>query len=187
MGQPTYTHTSRDAQGTPTQVEHSQLQAATDPTDPAKDGTSGCHDKPQRILPIQPGMAQVPARPRSSQFLVSRQGTSLATASRLPLPRSGSGRRRVSCNIIRSPNCFFENNEFFSKPPGRPLWGSGGVSWGSGGPVGLEKLVDSLTRRISPTTKFGFGPVSLRSGPGMAKKSQGNHENFKKSQEIQEI
>ena len=48
--------------------------------------------------------------------------------------------------------------------------------WGA---VWLEKPVDSLTRRIFPTTKLRFDPVLLSSGPGMAKKFQENHRNLK--------
>ena len=48
--------------------------------------------------------------------------------------------------------------EFYPKPPGRPPGGSPGLLWGSGRPVGLEKLVDSMTCKLSPTTKFDLAP-----------------------------
>ena len=83
---------------------------------------------------------------------------------------------------------FFCKNTIYFQTLLGGLGGSGGLVWGVWGAVGLEKLVDSLTWRLSPTTKFGSDPVSLRSGPGMAKKSQGKSDNFsRKSQEIPEI
>ena len=49
--------------------------------------------------------------------------------------------------------------KYFPNPPGRGLGGSGGPVWGSGRPVGLEKLVDSMTCKLTPTTKIDLAPV----------------------------
>ena len=49
--------------------------------------------------------------------------------------------------------------------------------WGA---VWLEKPIDSMTWRLSPTTKLSSDPVLLRSGPSMAKKVKENHRILKK-------
>ena len=57
--------------------------------------------------------------------------------------------------------------KLFPNPPGGLVWGSGRPPGGlgrSGKAVLLGKLVDSMTWRISPTTKFGFRPVLFGSG-----------------------
>ena len=51
----------------------------------------------------------------------------------------------------------------------KPSWGSPGrspgVLGGSWGPVLLEKLVDSMTCKLPPTTRLSFSPVLRRPGP----------------------
>ena len=54
--------------------------------------------------------------------------------------------------------------EIISKTPGGLLGGSPGGLWGLWRPVGLEKLVDSMTCKLTPTTKIDLEPVLLRSG-----------------------
>ena len=72
-----------------------------------------------------------------------------------PLP-GGFGK---SCIFL-----FFEKN--ILKPPGEGPGGSPGVLGRSEKPVGLEKLVDSMTSKLTPTTKLSFSPVLRRLGLG---------------------
>ena len=58
---------------------------------------------------------------------------------------------------------FFEKNIIFRTLLGWSGGGPGGLGR-SGEPVGLEKLVDSMTWRISPSPRFGFRPVFFGSG-----------------------
>ena len=71
--------------------------------------------------------------------------------------------------------------QLLGRPPGRSTGGLGS----SGRPVGLEKLVDSMTCKLSPTTKIDLAPlfwrVQLRSSkacPGKSKNFSENHKNF---------
>ena len=52
----------------------------------------------------------------------------------------------------------------FPKLLGRPAGRSPGVLGTSWGPVGLGKLVDSMTSKLPPATRLSFGPVLRRSG-----------------------
>ena len=78
--------------------------------------------------------------PLWSFFTVIRRRISIA--SRLPLPRSGSGRRRVSWLRRRAWKLFFKkkNLDFYLNLPGR-VWGGLLGSWGAlKGQLGLKSL-----------------------------------------------
>ena len=82
-------------------------------------------------------------------FIASIHG--IAMASHPPLPRSGSGGWRVSCPTdVLDLFLFFSNLKYFQNSPGEVSWGSFGLLLGLWNPVGLEKLVDSLTCKLSP-------------------------------------
>ena len=55
-----------------------------------------------------------------------------------------------------------ENLEFHPNPPGRVLGGLLGLWEAPGNPVGLEKLIDSMTSKLPPTTKFDLAPKFWR-------------------------
>ena len=117
--------------GTPTQVEmpkvhppksrHSQLQAATDPTDPTLDGTSGCHDQSRPVVVIF--------------YLLSR--LKAATERRCAAPRSGA----VAACRGAGAMLFFTFFLFFLTSPG--VWG--GLSGARGGRFALKKSIFGQT------------------------------------------
>ena len=53
----------------------------------------------------------------------------------------------------------FPKKLYFFKPPWGGPGGSSGGLWGSGKAVGLEKLVDSMTCKLPPTTKIHLAPL----------------------------
>ena len=110
--------------------------------------------------------------PRSNHFL-SASIHGLATASRLPLPRSGSGRRRASWIKVGA-QLLLKKIEILPKLLGGSPGRSPGLLGGSGKAVLLGKLVDSMTWRLSPSTGSGFSPVLDRSGPGQARPKSKN-------------
>ena len=63
----------------------------------------------------------------------------------------------------RTPPGGLEKLHFFLNPPGG-VWGGLGVSLGLWGPVWLEKLVDSRTRRLFPTTGWRLRSISASWG-----------------------
>ena len=73
---------------------------------------------------------------------------------------AGDGEKVASNGSIAK--TFLKKIEIISKTPGGLVWGSEGSGLGLWGAVGLEKPIDSMTWRISPSPVFLLGPGFAR-------------------------